>query len=273
MRRSAFTALVAAFAAARAARAAEADDAVLTVFAAASLRAAFSDIAQQFESDNRVSLRFNFAGANVLATQILQGAPADVFASANQEWMANVAAGGKLAAPAAVFARNRLVMIVPRTNPAKIASAADLGKPGVKLVLEAPMVPAGKYARDAFKAMSADPAYGADFAARVEASVASNEMEIDAVASKVVLGEADAGVVFVTELTPVVRAKVTTVDLPAAYAPLASYPIAALKNAAAPQLADKFVAFVLSPQGQAVLRRHGFLAPAEPDGRASPPAR
>jgi molybdate transport system substrate-binding protein len=187
--------------------------------------------------------------------------------------MAKVAAGGKLVAPAAVFARNRLVIVVSQGNPAKIESAADLGKPGVKLVLEAPMVPAGKHARDAFKALSADPAYGADFAARVEANVASNEMEIDAVASKVVLGEADAGVVFVTELTPEVRAKVTTVELPAAYTPLASYPIAALTGAADPPLAAKFVAFVLSAQGQAILRRRGFLAPAEPDGRASPPAR
>jgi molybdate transport system substrate-binding protein len=264
MRRRTFAALVAAFAVARSvrsARAAEASDASLTVFAAASLRQAFSDIGAQFEGDNHVSLHFNFAGANVLATQILEGAPADVFASANHDWMAKVAAGGKLAAPAAVFARNRLVIVASQGNPAKIQSAAGLGKPGVELVLEAPMVPAGKYARDAFNAMSADPAYGADFAARVEANVASNEMEIDA------------GVVFVTELTPDVRAKVTTIDLPAAYTPLASYPIAALAGAANPQLATKFVAFVLSAQGQALLRRRGFLAPAEPDGRASPPAR
>lgn len=120
----------------------------LHVFAAASLREAFTAIGKQFENENQVVVQFNFAGADMLANQIVQGAPADVFASANTAWAQFLEDKGELDSVPRVFARNRLIVIVPKANPATIRSPRDLGRPGVKLVLEAPTVPLGKYARE-----------------------------------------------------------------------------------------------------------------------------
>ncbi len=238
----------------------------LNVFAAASLREAFSAIGKQFEADNHVTVRFNFAGADMLANQIVQGAPADVFASANEAWITYLQERGQLASTPHVFARNRLTIIVPKNNPAGILRPQDLANAGVKLVFEAPTVPLGKYSRDALASMSADPAYGADFAANVERNVVSNELDVKAVATKIAAGEGDAGFVFVTDVPPI-AASVSTVAVPSEYAPPAIYPIAVVKGSASPDLAAKFIAYVLSPAGQAVLRQRGFLPPqalAEP---------
>jgi molybdate transport system substrate-binding protein len=233
----------------------------LNVFAAASLREAFTAAGKQFESDNHVTVRFNFAGADMLANQIVQGAPADVFASANEAWAKFLTDKGLLSSAPQIFARNRLTIVVPKSNPAAILSVRDLAKPGVKIVLEAPTVPIGKYSRDAFKAMSANPAYGADFAANVEANVVSNEIDVKAVATKISAGEGDAGIVYVTDIAPI-AANVSTVALPPEYTPTALYPIAVVKGAPSANLAAKFIAYVLSPAGQAILRQRGFLAPA-----------
>jgi molybdate transport system substrate-binding protein len=233
----------------------------LNVFAAASLREAFAAVGKQFESENNVTVRFNFAGADMLASQIVQGAPADVFASANEAWAKFLAEKGLLGSAPQIFARNRLTIVVPKSNPAAIRDARDLARPGVRIVLEAPTVPIGKYSRDAFKAMSADPAYGADFAAKVESNVVSNEIDVKAVATKISAGEGDAGIVYVTDVAPI-AAGVSTVALPPEYTPTAFYPLAVIKGTPSPALAAKFIAYVLSPAGQAILRQHGFLAPA-----------
>lgn len=240
--------------------------AAINVFAAASLREAFTVIGKRFGDANHVVVRFNFAGADMLANQIVQGAPADVFASANQAWAVFLQNKGDLVTAPQIFARNRLIIIVPKTNPAAIASPRDLSKPGVKLVIEAPTVPLGKYARDAFKAMSSDPAYGADFASRVEANVVSNELDVMAVGTKVASGDGDAGIVFVTDADGLADA-VRTVPMPVAYTPQATYPIAVVKGSAQRALAAEFVAYVLSPAGQAILRERGFLAPEAPPKR------
>ena len=234
----------------------------LTIFAAASLKEAFTTIGKQFDAANGSSTRFSFGGSDTLATQITQGAPADVFASANQTQMKIVQTKGFIASTPAVFARNRLVVIVPKANPGHVYSLPDLGRPGLKLVLAAPGVPVGKYARAAFQAMARNAAFGSDFLARVNANIVSNETDVKAVAAKVVLGEADAGVVYVTDVTKQVASKVTRIEIPPAYNQIASYPIAVVKGSHSAALAPKFVQYVLSSAGQGVLKKSGFITRA-----------
>jgi len=230
----------------------------LTVYAAASLKDAFTTIGAQFDRLNSSTTRFSFAGSDTLATQITQGAPADVFASANQSQMNVVVAKGLVTATPRVFVHNKLVVIVPKDNRARIYNLADLASPGVKLVLAAPTVPVGKYARAAFAVMAHDAAFGPDFLTRIKSNIVSNETDVKAVAAKVEIGEADAGVVYVTDVTPKVAPQVMEVAVPMAYNQVASYPIAPTKAASNPFLARAFVSYVLSAPGQLVLKREGF---------------
>ncbi len=234
--------------------------ATLTVYAAASLKEAFTTIGARFGRANGASVRFSFGGSDTLATQLIQGAPADVFASANNAQMQRAVAAGTIAtAKPPVFVRNRLVVIVPRGNPGHVYSLPDLGRPGLRLVLAAPSVPVGKYARAAFRVMATDSAFGPNFVQRVTANTVSNELDVKAVAAKVVLGEADAGVVYVTDVTSQVAAKVDRIDIPAPFNQVATYPIAVVKGSSNAALAAKFVAYVLSPAGQDVLKNSGFI--------------
>ena len=226
---------------------------VVTIFAAASLREAFEAAAPRFTETSGYPVRFNFGGSDTLAAQLLQGASADVFAAANVTQMQRVA---ELTAPSATLARNRLVVIAPKDDPA-IASVADLAKPGVKVVLAAPTVPVGAYARQTFATLAKDPAYGPAFATRVAANVVSEETDVKAVATKIALGEANAGVVYATDVSPIAT-KVRVLRLPAGAAPEASYPIATLKNAPNGDGARAFVRFITSPSGAAYLKAHGF---------------
>ena len=235
------------------------DKGSITVFAAASLKEAFTSIGDTFSRANDVTVRFNFGGSDTLATQIVQGAPADVFASANQTQINVVGEKGLLASSAAVFARNRLVLIVPKNNPKNIVSLVDLGRTGVNLVLAAPTVPVGKYERAAFAVMATDAAFGPDFLGRIKANTKSEELDVKAVAAKVTLGEADAGIVYVTDVTPRVAGKVQTIAIPAPFNQVAQYPIAVTKNAGNAALAQRFVDYVQSSAGKAALRDRGFL--------------
>ncbi len=241
----------------------------LTVFAAASLQEAFTTIGKRFDAANGSTTRFSFGGSDTLATQITQGAPADVFASANQAQMTVVVNKGLVASTPKVFVRNRLVVIVPKNNPGHVYSLPDLGRPGLRLVLAAPAVPVGKYARAAFAVMANDAAFGTDFLARIKANTVSNETDVKAVAAKVELGEADAGVVYVTDVTKQVASKVTRIDVPAPYNQLAIYPIAALKGSHNAALARKFVAYVTSPAGLSVLKDDRFITTAPAGGPSS----
>ena len=235
------------------------DKGSITVFAAASLKEAFTSIGDSFSRANDVTVRFNFGGSDTLATQIVQGAPADVFASANQTQLNVVGDRGLLAGIATVFARNRLVLIVPKNNPRNIVSLVDLGRTGVNLVLAAPTVPVGKYERAAFAVMATDAAFGPDFLSRIRANTRSEELDVKAVAAKVTLGEADAGIVYVTDVTPQVAGKVQTIAIPAPFNQVAQYPIAVTKNAGNAALARRFVDYVQSSGGKAVLRDRGFI--------------
>jgi molybdate transport system substrate-binding protein len=237
-----------------------ADKGKITVFAAASLHEAFDAAAAQFTGQTGIAVTFSYGGSDALAAQIAQGAPADVFASANVKQMQKVADAGALAAPAQTFARNRLVIIVPNANPGKVAGLADLARPGVRVVLAAPDVPVGNYARTAFAKLAGSNGLPADFTAAVEKNVVSNELDVKAVATKIALGEGDAGVVYVTDVTSTIASSVHVIDFPPGGAPEATYPIAVLKSAPNADGARAFVAFVLH-DGQAFLKERGFLAP------------
>jgi molybdate transport system substrate-binding protein len=244
----------------------------LNVYAAASLTEAFQELGHSLErSHPGLTVRFNFAGSQQLALQIEQGAPADVFASADQRWMDYVVEKSQVAGSPAVFARNRLVVVVPRTNPARIGRLEDLARRGTKVVLAAEAVPVGKYSRDALTKLAGAEGFPKDYDRQVLANVVSQEENVKSVVAKVQLGEADAGIVYRSDVTPSVARYVRVFEIPDPYNSIASYPIAVLKSAGNAEAAQQFVALVTSPQGQAVLQRHGLL-PAAGAGAPAPAA-
>lgn len=233
--------------------------------AAASLTAAFQEIGRQFESQHSgVKVEFNFAGSQQLAQQIAQGAPGDVFASANTTQMEAVIKGGQIDPSAArIFAKNRLVVIFPKNNPAGLTRLQDLAKPGIKIDLAAKQVPVGLYALDFLEKASRDAAFGASFKEDVIKNVVSYEDNVKAVLTKVSLGEADAGIVYTTDAAAAPGGSIGQMEIPDAFNVIASYPIAVLKENKNPALAGAFVNLVLSPGGQEILKKYGFL-PASP---------
>jgi molybdate transport system substrate-binding protein len=229
----------------------------LTVFAASSLTDAFQEIGAGFEAAHPgLSVTFNFGGSASLRAQIEQGAQAGVFASANAKEMDALVSAGLVAADApAIFLTNKLVVILPATNPANINGLQDLSQAGLKLILAAEEVPVGKYARQALGNMEA--AFGAGFKDRVLANVVSNEDNVKQVVAKVQLGEADAGIVYVSDA--VAAPELKTIDIPDARNVMAEYPIAAVLGSANPDTAQEFIHYVLAPEAQAVLQKWGFL--------------
>jgi molybdate transport system substrate-binding protein len=231
---------------------------VVTVFAAASLTSAFEQIALDFEAAYPgVDVVFSFAGSSALATQISEGAPADVFASADMRQMQAAADSGRITAAPVIFAHNRLAIITPADNPAGISTFRDLAAPGLRLVLAAPGVPVRVYTDEMLARASAMRQIGPAFSEAVLANVVSEEDNVRQVAVKVQLGEADAGVVYTSDaaLEP---ALLRLIAIPRMINPRASYPIAPLADSAQPELAAAFIAAVLSAQGQAVLAGFGF---------------
>jgi molybdate transport system substrate-binding protein len=231
----------------------------IVVFAAASLTDAFEEIGTAFGAVHDATVVFNFAGSQQLAQQLGSGAPADVFASANNRQMqVAVDAGRVLTDAVRTFAGNRLVIVTPGDNPAAIATLTDLATPGLKLILADPAVPVGQYARELLAQASAAPAYSAAFSSTVLANVVSYEENVRAVLAKVTLGEADAGIVYASDVTGDQRSRVRVVAIPDAINVIASYPIAPVTDSARPDLAQAFVDFVLGPDGQAILASYGF---------------
>ncbi len=235
----------------------------LTVFAAASLTQAFGEIGKNFESSHPgVTVQFNFAGSQTLLAQLEEGAVADIFASANQTEMDNAVKDGLIAAKNTpqIFLNNKLVVVLPSKNPANVQTLNDLAKPGLKLVLAADVVPAGKYARQILDNMSKDSSFGTDFKTKVLANVVSNENDVKQVLAKIQLAEADAGIVYVSDA--IAAPELETIEIPDNFNVIAKYPIAALAKAPNSDPAAQFIIYVLSPEGQAVLKKWGF-APAQ----------
>ncbi len=230
----------------------------LTVFAAASLTEAFEEIRSALQAANPdLEITFNFAGSQALATQLTQGADADVFASANSTQMKAAQDGGVIVGDPVVFTRNRLVIVVPKDNPGAITQPGDLAKSGLKIVIAAPDVPVGKYTLEMLDKMSADPSFGGDFRSKVEANVVSHEDNVKQVVTKVQLGEADAGVVYVTDITADVAADVASVEVPEQLNVIAEYPIALVANGNS-ALGQDFIDYLFSEDGQQTLIAHGF---------------
>jgi molybdate transport system substrate-binding protein len=230
----------------------------LTIFAAASLTGAFQELAANFEASHPgVSLHLNFAGSQILRTQIAHGAAADIFASADQTNMDQLAADGQVISETIVqFATNQLVIILPRDNPGNVSTLTDLARPDLKLVLADATVPAGRYARQMLQNLATGPSYGTDFSAKVLANVVSNETDVKQVVAKIELGEADAGIVYTSDA--VAAPELGTIPIPAPFNVIAMYPIAILTDSRNQSLAETFIMFVISEAGQSVLKKWGF---------------
>lgn len=233
------------------------EDETLTVFAASSLTDAFGELSDAFERDNPgVEVHANFAGSSVLLNQISQGAPADVFASADRAKMETAAREGLVAGEPKVFARNREVVIVPESNPGSIEGFKDLSKPGLKLTLAQDGVPAAEYAKKVLN--KADERYGANFEEKVLSNLVSREPDVRVAVNRVALGEADATFGYSSDVTPDIKERVRVFEIPEGLNVVAAYPIASTKGAGNPELARKWIELVTSDEGQRVLRRWGF---------------
>jgi molybdate transport system substrate-binding protein len=218
----------------------------LTVSAAASLTDVFNQLQQTFQQQNPgTTVRFNYGGSSDLAQQIVNGAPVDVFAAANTSTMDTVNKAGMVAGQPAVFVTNKLQIAVPPGNPKGIHSFADLTKPDLKVVVCADQVPCGSAITQVEKATG------------LVLKPVSEEPDVRSVLSKVTAGDADAGVVYVTDVRSAGN-QVQGVDFPEANQAINKYPIAQLKSATQPELAAKFIALVRGPEGQKVLQDAGF---------------
>jgi molybdate transport system substrate-binding protein len=240
---------------------AESPEGKLTILAAASLTESFTEIGTLFEEQNpKVTVEFSFGGSQQLAQQIQQSAPADVFASASKKYMDAVIETGQVTADTqTVFVENKLVVIVPSSNPAHLETLMDLTKSRIKLVLAAKEVPVGQYSLEFLTKAMADPTFGADYEMKVLNNVVSYEDNVKSVLAKVVLGEADAGIVYSSDVTGDAIDQVKTIEIPDELNTIAKYPIAAINTSKEPELAASFIQFVLSPEGQGVLAKYGFL--------------
>jgi len=230
----------------------------LTVFAAASLTDAFTAIEVDLEAANPgLKITYNFAGSQTLVTQMTEGATADVFASANLAQMMAAVEAGLIAGEPEMFVSNRLAIVVPSDNPAGLTSAAGLATDGLRLVLAQAEVPVGVYARQAICLMGHDSAgYGEDFVARVAANVVSEEDDVREVLTKVQLGEADAGIVYVSDAA-VAGDAVRLIEIPDLVNVLATYPIAPVVGGD-PGLSAAFIGYLLGRDGQDTLAAYGF---------------
>lgn len=229
----------------------------LTVFAAASLTEAFEEIGPAFEAATPgVKVTFNFGGSQTLRTQIEQGAPVDVFASANVKEMDALVAGKFVPEGSArAFLTNQLVVITPASNPAGLKELADLADEGVKLILAAKEVPVGNYSLQVLDNL--EKTIGSGFKDRVLANVVSYENDVRQVVAKVQLGEADAGLVYFSDT--VAAQELHKIEIPLESNVVARYLLAELSQSQHPQAARAFVDYVLSEAGQAVFRKWGFL--------------
>jgi molybdate transport system substrate-binding protein len=243
----------------------------LTVFTAASLTGAFGEIGQMFENETGINVAFNFDGSQALRTQIEHGAYADVFASANMRQMNAVKDEGLMNnSSIIIFTRNKLSIIVPKDNPAKIMNLSDLAMPAIKIIMGTKDVPVGDYALQIIDKLGNDSAYGSDYETKVLANVVSQETNVNYVVTKVALGEADVGFAYVSDITEDLASKVDRIAIPDEYNIIAEYPMGILLESKYPAESQEFMNLVMSDKGKAVMEKYGFApVESEPDVSAA----
>lgn len=221
----------------------------LTVSAAASLQSAFTDMRSGFEKSNPgVSVTLNFGASSTLAQQIISGAPVDVFASADESNMKKIADASLVKGDPRIFATNSLEIIVRKGNPSNISTIADLARPGIVYITCAPEVPIGRYGAQVLRD------------AGVSAKPSSYEPDVKGIVTKVTAGEADAGIVYATDVTAT-RGAASGVAIPMSSNLVATYPIASISTSRNISTADAWIAFVTSTEGRAILHAYGFGTP------------
>jgi molybdate transport system substrate-binding protein len=232
----------------------------LTIYAAASLTNVTDPLGAAWAADHPdVSLVFSTGSSAALRTQIEQGAPADDFLSADLANAQALVDDGLADGPVTTFATNALTVVVPATNPAAIATPADLARPGVCIIAAGPNVPITVYAEQSVALLAALPGYGADFAARYEANICTREDNVAAVVGKVQLDEGDAAIVYATDATA--AGDLATIPIPAAANVVATYGAVVVRASPSPAVAREFLSWLAGVQGQAVLGRAGFGPP------------
>lgn len=232
----------------------------LTIFAAASLAEAMSVLGDEFESMYPgIEVGINFAGSQQLAQQLSQGASADIYASADKEQMDNVIQAGRVAAESTqVFTHNRLAIVYPAENPGDIREFIDLAKPGLHLLLADEAVPVGRYAQEMLNRASKREGLGEEFKENVLKNVVSYEENVRAVLTKIVLGEADAGIVYESDFFGADQGDIKMMGIPEGLNITASYYVAPLGDSMNFDYSIDFIRFLLSPKAQEILADFGF---------------
>jgi molybdate transport system substrate-binding protein len=243
---------------ARLTQAVHAQDKILTVFAASSLTESFTQIGAGFLKQTGITVRFQFAGSQILKTQLENGAQADLLATAEPSLNAQLEQRNILE-KSQIFTRNRLIVITPKRGLARVKTLADLAAPNIKLIIAQANVPIGVYTRQVLQKLENSQRYGTDFAARVLKNVVSEESNVRQVSLKVRLGEADAGIVYVTDVTPEIRSSLIQIAIPERQNVIAQYPIGVVRQSKNLVAAREFMQYVLSPAGQGILQTWGFL--------------
>lgn len=232
----------------------------LTIYAAASLKDALAEIERAYEAAvPGTTLTVATDSSSTLRTQIEQGAPADVFLSADQTNPGVLVDGGLADGDIVNFARNRLTIIVPADNPAGVESPEDLARSGVKVVAAGDEVPITRYTRQAVTTLAAQPGYPADYVGAYAANIVSKEENVKAMVAKIELGEGDAAIVYVTDA--MAASGVATIEIPAAANVAATYAGVVVDGSARPTLAHAFLAWLTGPDGAAILEAFGFQRP------------
>lgn len=231
----------------------------LVVFTAASLTGAFSEIGKMYEEKTGIKVVFNFDGSQALRTQIMHGAYADVFASANNKQMNGLKDLGLINnSTVSIFTRNKLSLIIPKDNPAGISDIRDIAKPGSKIVIGTKDVPVGDYALQIIDKLGDDPAWGPEYKEKVLANIISQETNVNYVVTKIALGEADVGFAYVSDITRELSSRVSQIEIPDEYNIIAEYPVGIPTESRYPVAAQNFINLVKSEEGRAVLERYGF---------------
>jgi molybdate transport system substrate-binding protein len=231
----------------------------LKIYAASSLTDAFGAIKTAYQAAHpNVSITYNFDGSQTLEQQLANGAPADIFASADTSHM-QLAETAKLVTKSQIFAKNNLVVIIPASNPGHITTLKDLDKSGIKLVVGVPAVPVGKYGLQVLDNLGKSAQYGAAYEKSVKANIVSQEEDDKSVVTQVQLGDADAGIVYRTDVTSAEAKEVTVIPIPTQYNVIAQYPIAVLSGSTQQQADQAFINYLLSTAGQSILENYQFI--------------